>query len=224
MSRTAPGTPSQPAGRRAVPPLTGVYERMLTGAGLAPVAGADEAGRGACAGPLVAAAVILSDEPERQIPGLDDSKALTGRARDRLYPLIFQRAAAVAWVVVEARDCDRLGIQRANLSALRQAVLGLGVTPGYVLTDGFPVDGLPAPNLGMWKGDQVAACVSAASIVAKVTRDRIMEDLEVVFPGYGFGTHKGYATAAHQRRLDALGPCPQHRLSYGNVARAAKVE
>ncbi len=206
------------------PVSAGVYEQMLSAAGLTPVAGADEAGRGACAGPLVAAAVILSDDPDRVIPGLNDSKALTTTARDRLYPLILQRAAAVAWVAVEARDCDRMGIQQANLSALRQAVLALAVTPGFVITDGFTVDGLGVPSLGMWKADQVVACVSAASIVAKVTRDRIMDDLESIFPGYELGQHKGYATAAHQRRLAELGPCPQHRMSYGNVVRATKVE
>ncbi|MCL2736134.1 MAG: ribonuclease HII [Propionibacteriaceae bacterium] len=201
-----------------------MYDDMLDLAGLGPVAGADEAGRGACAGPLVAAAVVLSSEPGHDIPGLNDSKALTHRQRDRLYPLILERAAAVCWYVVEAPDCDRMGIQAANLEALRQAVLGLDVTPGFVITDGFFVPGLPVPSLGMWKGDQVARCVSAASIVAKVTRDAIMDDLDLVYPGYEFSKHKGYVTAVHQRRLDELGPCPQHRLSYGNVARAAKVE
>ena len=197
---------------------------MLIAAGLGPVAGADEAGRGACAGPLVAAAVILSADPRDEIDGLDDSKALSPSKRDRLYPLIFARAAAVSWVAVEARDCDRMGLQAANLHALRTAVQGLGIAPGFVITDGFAVDGLGAPSLGMWKADQVVACVSAASIVAKVTRDRIMDDLDEIYPGYEFARHKGYATALHQRRLEELGPCPQHRMNYGNVARAARVD
>jgi len=203
---------------------TPMYEQMLLAAGLGPVAGADEAGRGACAGPLVAAAVILSQDPDRQIPGLTDSKLLSPAKRDRLYPLIFERAEAVSWVAIEARQCDSMGIQAANLAALRTAVLTLKVRPGFVITDGFAVDGLGAPSVGMWKGDRSVACVSAASIVAKVTRDRIMDELDEIFPGYEFSTHKGYATAVHQSRLDALGPCPQHRMSYGNVARATRVE
>jgi ribonuclease HII len=201
----------------------GPYEQLLLAAGLGPVAGADEAGRGACAGPLVAAAVILSDDPACDIPGLNDSKALTARTRERLCPLIMERAVCVGIEVVSAADCDRLGIQCANLQALRQAVLKLEVSPGFVITDGFSVDGVPAPHVGMWKADQVVACVSAASIVAKVTRDHIMDELDAKYPAYEFGKHKGYGTALHQRRLDELGPCPQHRMSYGNVARAARV-
>jgi ribonuclease HII len=196
------------------------YEDWLARAGLGPVAGVDEAGRGACAGPLVAAAVILGDRP---IPGLGDSKALTARTRDRLYDAILDSAAAVAWVEISPGECDGWGIQAANLQALRRAVWQLPVTPAFVLTDGFAVDGLPGPGLGMWKADQVAACVGAASIVAKVTRDRIMVALDAVFPGYGFAGHKGYCTAAHQRALEELGPCDAHRLSYANVARAARV-
>jgi ribonuclease HII len=170
----------------------------------------------------VAAAVILAET--RPIGGLDDSKALTARARDRLYDLIIAHALAVACVIVEAGECDRMGIQAANLYALRQAILTLEVTPTFVLTDGFAVPDLPMPSLGMWKADQVAPCVSAASIVAKVTRDRIMTSLDEHYPDYEFSKHKGYATALHQRHLDRHGPCPQHRMSYGNVAKATKVK
>jgi ribonuclease HII len=198
-----------------------MYEQLLLAAGLGPVAGADEAGRGACAGPLVGAAVILSDEP---IPGLDDSKALSPATRQALFGQIRASALAVSCVVIEAAECDRLGLQAANLSALRQAVRYLGLRPGFVITDGFAVDGLDCPSVGMWKADQVVGCVAAASIIAKVTRDALMDQLDQVWPGYGFARHKGYATAAHQRRLEQLGPCPVHRASYGNVARAARVE
>ena len=192
-----------------------VYEDSLHQAGFALVAGADEAGRGACAGPLVAAAVILGDK----VPaGLDDSKRLTPKRREELYQVIMADALAVAWVRVEAADCDRLGIQQADLGALRDAVKALRPAPDFALTDGFPVPGLPCPSLGMWKGDQAVACVAAASIIAKVTRDRIMVELAAQYPGYGFDGHKGYVTAAHQAALAALGPCPQHRLSYRNVA------
>jgi len=191
------------------------YEALIHKAGFRNVAGADEAGRGACAGPLVAAAVILGP---RVPDGLDDSKRLTPARRDALYDAIHATALAVAWVRVEAVDCDALGMQKADLGALRDAILALSVTPDFAVTDGFAVPGLPCPSLGMWKGDQVVQCVAAASIVAKVTRDRIMNELDAAHPGYGFAVHKGYATQQHQAALDAYGPCPQHRLSFRNVA------
>ncbi|MDR1078680.1 MAG: ribonuclease HII [Propionibacteriaceae bacterium] len=200
-----------------------LYETWLSRVGLTPVAGADEAGRGACAGPLVAAAVVLSGRPEARIEGLRDSKALSAKARERLYEVIMERAEAVSWVELAPAECDRLGLQAANLQALRRAVWRLSSRPGFVLTDGFAVDGLPGAGLGMWKADQVAACVQAAAIVAKVTRDRIMGRLDQVYPDYGFARHKGYCTAAHQRQLERLGPSPVHRLSYGNVERAIRV-
>lgn len=196
------------------------YERALARAGLGPVAGADEAGRGACAGPLVAAAVIL--HPQRPIVGLDDSKALTPQARERLYDEILRRAVAVAWAAVEADECDRLGMHQADLQGLRRAVGRLETAPNYVLTDGFPVDGLGVPGLAMWKGDKVAACVSAASIIAKVTRDRIMQEHDATFPEYGFRVHKGYCTSMHQSALEEHGPSPIHRWCFDNVVRAAR--
>ncbi|MCL1923519.1 MAG: ribonuclease HII [Propionibacteriaceae bacterium] len=201
-----------------------MYEDMLLAAGLGPVAGVDEAGRGACAGPLVAAAVILSEDPAKQIHGLDDSKNLSEAQRLALFPLIMENAIAVSQVIVEARECDTMGIQEANIHALRQAVLELEVSPGFVITDGYSVSGLPMPSVGMWKGDKVSPCVSAASIIAKVTRDRIMDGLDSMYPLYYFSQHKGYATSVHQKVLDAYGPCPQHRLSYRNVARTTTVE
>lgn len=193
---------------------------MLRKAGLAPVAGADEAGRGACAGPLVAGAVILRQEPRHQIAGLRDSKLLTQRAREELYDEITCRAMAWSVVVIEPAEIDRIGLQATNIQALRRALWRLSLMPGYALTDGFPVDGLGMPGLAMWKGDQVAACVSAASIVAKVTRDRAMVDYDAQYPGYGFAIHKGYSTKVHQRALVELGPSPIHRMSYANVAHA----
>ena len=197
------------------------YERALARAGLAPIAGADEAGRGACAGPLVAAAVILSDAPSRRIEGLRDSKQLTALARDRLFDEIMAKALSVAWVRIEPAECDHLGMHQANVQALRRALLRLETPPQFVLTDGFAVSGLGVPGLAMWKGDQVAACVAAASIVAKVTRDRIMVDYDEVYPGYEFQVHKGYCTPLHQARLDSLGPCGIHRWCFDNVVRAA---
>jgi len=192
-----------------------VYEQTLHEAGFALVAGADEAGRGACAGPLVAAAVILGQTAP---DGLDDSKRLTPTRRAKLYDAILAQAVAVAWVRVEAADCDRLGMQRADLDGLCQAIEELDPAPDFAITDGFAVPGLTCPSVAMWKGDQVVQCVSAASIIAKVTRDRIMDELAVRYPGYGFEVHKGYVTGDHQRALDRLGPCPEHRLSYRNVS------
>lgn len=198
-------------------------ERLLQRVGLGPVAGCDEAGRGACAGPLVAAAVVLGQGRSSRIPGLADSKKLTSRAREMCFEQIMAHARASAWVAIPAAQCDRLGIQEADIQGLRRAVARLSVRPQYVISDGFPVDGLGVPGLGMWKGDDVCACVSAASVVAKVVRDRIMVQLDAELPGYGFAIHKGYATRLHQQRLEELGPSPQHRLTYANVVRAAKV-
>lgn len=197
------------------------YERALARSGLGPVAGADEAGRGASAGPLVAAAVIL--DPDKPIRGLDDSKVMTVAARERLFDEIHRRAVAVAWAAVTPGECDELGMHQADLHALRRAIGRLDVRPNFVLTDGFPVDGLGTPGLAMWKGDKVAACVSAASIVAKVTRDRMMAELDVEYPAYGFAVHKGYNTAAHQAALAEHGPCPEHRRRFANVRAAANV-
>lgn len=197
------------------------YERALDRAGLGPVAGADEAGRGACAGPLVAAAVVL--DPEKPIAGLDDSKALSAPVRERLFDEIHRRAVAVAWAEVTPGECDDLGMHQANLQALRRAILRLEVRPSFVLTDGFPVDGLGVPGLAMWKGDKISACVSAASIVAKVTRDRIMCEMDGAYPDYGFRIHKGYNTAVHQAALASRGPSPIHRYRFANVRDSARM-
>ncbi len=197
------------------------YERALRRAGLAPVAGVDEAGRGACAGPLVAAAVVLPEGQRGHIPGLADSKLLTPAARERCYDHVLARSAAWSVVVVEPEECDRLGMHVANVEALRRAVAKLEVPPAYVLTDGFPVDGLRVPGLAMWKGDRVAACIAAASVIAKVTRDRIMTAEHDRFPAYDFATHKGYITQTHAEALEQHGPCEIHRMRFVNVRRAA---
>ena len=199
------------------------YERALRRVGLEPVAGVDEAGRGACAGPLVAAAVVLPDGRRGQVPGLADSKLLTPRARDRAYDEVLRRASDWSVVVIGPGECDRLGMHVANVEALRRCVRKLDVQPAYVLTDGFPVDGLGAPGLAMWKGDRVAACIAAASVVAKVTRDRIMAGLHEEYPVYDFAIHKGYVTASHTEALERHGPCPVHRRRFVNVRRVDPV-
>lgn len=197
------------------------YERALARCGLTPVAGADEAGRGACAGPLVVAAAVLRDGRAGEVPGLADSKLLTPLARERIYAEVVQRAEAWSVVVVPADEIDRIGLHVANVEGMRRALARLDRRLGYVLTDGFPVAGLGVPGLAVWKGDRVAACVAAASVLAKVTRDRLMVELHERYPAYDFATHKGYVTPEHQAALDAHGPCPEHRRSYVNVARAA---
>lgn len=197
------------------------YERALARSGFTPVAGADEAGRGACAGPLVCAAVALPDGRRGQVPGLADSKLLTPAARERVYRLVTARALAWSVIIIPPQEVDRRGLHVCNVEGLRRALVGLAPQPAYVLTDGFPVRGLGVPGLAMWKGDRVAACVAAASVVAKVTRDRIMVDLHEEHPAYDFAAHKGYVTPEHSAALARHGPCPQHRFSYVNVARAA---
>jgi ribonuclease HII len=193
------------------------YERALARRGLTPVAGADEAGRGACAGPLVVAAVVLPPGARGQVPELADSKLLTPLARERVYAQVVRRAAAWSAVVIPPQEVDRIGLHVANVTGMRRALAQLSVAPSYVLTDGFPVPGLDVPGLAVWKGDRVAACIAAASVVAKVTRDRLMVALHEQFPAYDFATHKGYCTPEHQAALLANGPCPEHRFSYVNV-------
>ena len=200
------------------------YERALRRAGLEPVAGVDEAGRGACAGPLVAGAVVLPSGKAGVVPGLADSKLLTEAARERVYAQVVRRALAWSVVVIEPEECDRLGMHVANVEALRRAVARLETRPAYVLTDGFPVDGLGVPGLAVWKGDRVAACIAAASVIAKVTRDRLMVDLHESWPAYDFKTHKGYVTPEHEAALAEHGPSPVHRMRFVNVRRAAGLE
>ncbi|MEV0608808.1 ribonuclease HII [Polymorphospora rubra] len=202
---------------------SGIYalERALQRRGFPNVAGADEAGRGACAGPLVAAAAVLPEGRRGEIDGLTDSKLLTPASRERIYAEVVRRALAYAVVVIPADEVDALGLHVCNLAAMRRALAALSTRPDYVLTDGFGVDGLGVPGLAVWKGDQVAACVAAASVLAKVTRDRIMVDLDARFPGYGFADHKGYVTADHNAALLRQGPCAEHRFSYVNVATAS---
>jgi ribonuclease HII len=200
------------------------YERALRRVGIEPIAGVDEAGRGACAGPLVAGACILPAGKAGIVPGLADSKLLTEKARERVYAQVVRRAVAWSVVVIDSDECDRLGMHVANVEALRRAVALLDERPSYVLTDGFPVDGLEVPGLAVWKGDRVAACIAAASVLAKVTRDRMMVELDATYPVYDFKTHKGYITEVHSAALDLHGPSPVHRMRFINVRRAAGLE
>jgi len=193
-------------------------ESQLIDAGITPLAGVDEAGRGACAGPLVIAAVILHDPFAEDLAAVRDSKDVSENEREDLFELLIQKAAAISTIIVPAAEVDSRGVHAANLDGMRRAVQGLSITPAYVLTDGYAIDGLGIANLAVWKGDQVAHCISAASIIAKVTRDRIMRELDTNFPEYGFARHKGYITASHTKALNAHGLCIEHRRSFSNVA------
>jgi ribonuclease HII len=207
-------TPRRDAGLAA-------YETVLARAGFAPVAGIDEAGRGACAGPLVVAAVVLDPACIRRIRGLADSKLLTAAAREDAYAEVLRWAVDWHVVVIGVDQIDATGLHVCNVSGMRRAFAGLRCHPGYVLTDGFPVRGLGVPALAVWKGDRVTASVAAASVVAKVSRDRMMRDLHERYPVYGFDRHKGYNTDEHERALAEHGPCPAHRYSFVNVRAAA---
>jgi ribonuclease HII len=195
-----------------------VIEQLLTNAGISPIAGVDEAGRGACAGPLVIASVVLHDPFAAELAVVRDSKEIPENKRDAVFELIQSIAASISIVIVPTAEVDERGVHAANLDGMRRAVRGLSVEPAYVLTDGYAIEGLGVPNLAVWKGDQVVVSISAASVVAKVTRDRIMRELDSDFPLYGFAGHKGYITAAHTKALNEHGPCAEHRTSFANVA------
>jgi ribonuclease HII len=197
------------------------YETVLARAGFTPVAGIDEAGRGACAGPLVVAAVVLDPARIRRIRGLADSKLLTAAAREEVYADVLRWATDWHVVVIGNDQIDATGLHVCNVVGMRRAFAGLRCRPRYVLTDGFPVRGLGVPALAVWKGDRVTASVAAASVVAKVSRDRMMRDLHERYPLYGFDQHKGYNTDEHVRALSEHGPCPAHRYSFVNVRAAA---
>ncbi len=197
------------------------YETALDRAGFGLVAGADEAGRGACAGPLVVAACILPRGRRGQIEGLADSKLLTPVVREQLYGEIVVSAVAWSVVVIPAGEVDARGLHVCNLAGMRRALATLRPAPTYALIDGFPVSGLGVPSTAVWKGDAVVGCIAAASILAKVTRDRMMVEMHEHWPQYEFAQHKGYVTPEHALALERHGPCPEHRASYVNVRRAA---
>jgi ribonuclease HII len=193
----------------------GYIEHTLREQGFSLVAGTDEVGRGALAGPLVAAAVILPEDFD--LTGVRDSKLLTPLARERMAATIRAHAVAVSIVRVTPQVIDKRGLHKSNLRALRAAIARLNPRPDYALTDGFPVRRMPCPSLGIKKGDRVSASVAAASIVAKVVRDRAMKRLHRPYPAFGFVRNKGYGTAEHWRALRDVGPSPVHRLSFKGV-------
>jgi ribonuclease HII len=195
-----------------------VIEDRLYAAGISPLAGVDEAGRGACAGPLVVASVILRDPHASELAKIRDSKELTEKNREELFDVVTEAALSVSVVIISNEEIDARGVHAANLDGMRRAVQGLDITPAYVLTDGYAIEGLALPNLAVWKGDQVVTCISAASIIAKVTRDRIMREMDLIYPEYGLASHKGYITKTHTEALQKYGVTPIHRRSFSNIA------
>ena len=191
------------------------FENLARRRGFKSVAGVDEAGRGALAGPVVAAAVILS--PEAELPGVTDSKKLTPAKRDELFDLIMEKAVAVGVGQGDHRLIDEVNILQATLAAMRTAVERLAVPPDYLLIDGISTIPISIPQRTIKKGDSASLSIAAASIVAKVTRDRLMVGLEGEFPGYGLSVHKGYGCASHMAAIAQLGPSAIHRLTFRGV-------
>ena len=195
------------------------HERRLRAQGLTLIAGVDEAGRGPLAGPVCAAAVVLP--PECDLPEVCDSKKLSPEQRERLEPEIRRQALFVGEGLVDVELVDRINVLQAAMKAMRMAVADLGVEPQHVLVDGNFTPGCPFPETAIVGGDDSSLSIAAASIIAKVTRDRIMVAMDERYPGYGFARHKGYGTRQHLEALERLGPCAIHRRSFSVVAEAA---
>jgi ribonuclease HII len=217
-TKPAAKAPSQAAQKRAVRQIQAQQAGLLFESPDDVVCGVDEAGRGPLAGPVVAAAVIL--DPARPIAGLDDSKALSAKARDALYDQIVERS--LAWCVAEASvdEIDTLNILHATMLAMRRAVEGLGITPTLAKIDGNRCPVLPVRSEAVIGGDALVPSISAASIIAKVTRDRMLMELHARHPVYGFDAHAGYGTAQHLAALRTHGPCEHHRRSFAPVREA----
>jgi len=198
------------------------YERRLWRDGVEVVAGVDEAGVGPMAGPVVAAAVIF--RPETFIRGVHDSKQLRREQREQLYPVIRDRAIAVGLGTADVSEIDRLNIYHATVLATMRAIESLSLIPQHVLVDGRRNPSLKIPQTAIVGGDRKSFCIAAASIIAKVERDRMMRDLDSLYPGYGFAAHKGYCTASHIAAVGRLGPSPVHRTSFFRVREALQIK
>ena len=199
-----------------------MIEQTLFNAGIVNIAGVDEAGRGPCAGPLVVAAVILKDPFSNELSQVKDSKELTEAKREQLFEIIIENCIDYNIIEITPDEIDQLGLHKCNIEGMRRAVMGLKTSAEYVLTDGYPIPGLTIPNLSVWKGDKVAISISAASILAKVYRDRIMIELDKKYPNYGLANHKGYITALHTDAIKKYGVLPIHRKSFANISAILK--
>lgn len=201
--------------------LLTVPESMLSRRGFRRIAGTDEVGRGCLAGPVVAAAVILPSG--FTWPGVDDSKKLEPEEREALAAELRRRAVAFAVAVVSVREIDETDIRLASLAAMKKALTALDPKPDVVLTDAFPVPGFRCPQVPLVHGDALSISIAAASIIAKVHRDALMDELAQTYPAYAFDRHKGYAVAEHREILARIGPCPEHRLSFHGVVPGGEV-
>jgi len=161
--------------------------------------------------------VVLRDPFAKELSEVRDSKELTEATRERLFDVVISQALSYSIIEISVAELDALGLHKSNLEGMRRAIAGLNVSPEYVLTDGYPIEGLTVPSLAVWKGDQVAVSISAASILAKVYRDRFMIELDKQYPGYGLAKHKGYITVAHTAALESLGVSNIHRRSFANI-------
>ena len=188
------------------------FEENLRQQGYQRIAGIDEAGRGALAGPVVAAAVILPIDC--QISGVTDSKQLTPKRRAELFDEIYRTAVAVGVGCVDNKEIDQINILQATMAAMAQAIAQITPAPDYALVDGTHLPEIFLPAEAIPKGDTLIQSIAAASIIAKVTRDRLMIEFDATYPGYGFQVHKGYGTLLHRQAIDQLGPCPIHRRSF----------
>ncbi|WP_028128405.1 ribonuclease HII [Selenomonas sp. AE3005] len=188
------------------------YERQFWAKGCEFVAGVDEAGRGPLAGPVSVAAVILPHD--LYLPKINDSKKLSAKVRDELYDEIMDKALAIKTALVDAKTIDRVNIYQATINGMYESIFGLAQEPQAVLIDAVKLDNLPMVSESIIKGDAKSASIAAASIIAKVNRDRLMDEYDKQYPEYGFAQHKGYGTAQHIEALKKYGPCPIHRLSF----------
>ncbi len=192
-------------------------ETQIRATGISLIAGVDEAGRGPCAGPLVVASTILKDPYSPKLSEVRDSKSLSEKKREALFDVVIEESLSYSIIEISSEEIDVQGLHKSNLEGMRRAVAGLAVAPEYVLTDGYAIEGLEVPHLAVWKGDQVAISISAASILAKVFRDRIMREMDSRYPEYGFASHKGYITASHTEAIILHGVLPVHRRSFSNI-------
>ena len=193
-------------------------EETLLERGYSYVAGIDEVGRGPLAGPVVAGVVVLPPRPKGAwLDGITDSKAMTAAQRERSYEAVVQNAWGAATGEASALEIDEMGIVPATALAMRRALDALALMPQYLLIDAFPLPDVDIPQKAIVKGDALSLSIAAASIVAKVTRDRIMKEIDEDYPEYGFAGHKGYGSAEHIRRIETLGPCPVHRYSFAPI-------
>ena len=193
-------------------------EEALLDRGFSYIAGIDEVGRGPLAGPVVAGVVILPPSPQGAwLDGITDSKAMTAAQRERSYDAILENAWASATGEASAPEIDEIGIVPATALAMRRALDGLALMPQFLLIDAFPLPDVDIPQKAIVKGDALCLSIAAASVVAKVTRDRIMAEIGLDYPEYGFASHKGYGSAEHIRKIETIGPCPVHRYSFAPI-------